>query len=121
LRQDKVKLVQRTRSIEEAAEEEEEADGSDEDAPGEPDPEATPAPIKRARGRPPKNPPLTLKLGGQRSSAPPTSLTDSQYANVAFQGLTFQQAQEKIVADLILQKEDEEYVMRSARGIAANC
>jgi hypothetical protein len=90
--------------------EDEDAAGSDEDAEGEIDMDiANPAPpVKRSRGRPPKNPPITLTVNGQRSSATPSSITDSQYANVGFQGLTFQQAQEKIVADTIRHREDEE-------------
>src|SRR5438045_3899264 len=82
---------------EEAEEDEEDAEGSDEDAPGEPDPETVepPIPMKRSRGRPPKNPPSNLSGNAQRSSVTPSSITDSQYANVGFQGLNFQQAQEK--------------------------
>ena len=76
---------------------------SDEDAEGEPDSEAETMPSKR-RGRPPKN-------SQARSSTPRHSSTpavqDSQYAGVGFAGLTFQQAQEKIVSDMIRHKEDE--------------
>lgn len=42
----------------------------------------------------------------QRSSATP-ALSDYQYANVDFEGLTFQKAQEKIVEDAIREKEFE--------------
>ena len=76
---------------------------SDEDAEGEPDSEAETMPSKR-RGRPPKN-------SQARSSTPRHSSTpavqDSQYAGVGFAGLTFQQAQEKIVSDMIRHKEDD--------------
>lgn len=90
--------------------EDEDAEGSDEDADGEIDTEApNPAPVaKRRPGRPPKNPSLNNAANGGRSSATPTSITDSQYNNVGFQSLTFQQAQEKIVADILRYKEDEE-------------
>lgn len=61
--------------------------------------EATPQ-IKRGPGRPPKNP------QPQRSSATPA--TSENYDDVSFDGLTFQQAQEKIVSDMIRYKEDPE-------------
>jgi hypothetical protein len=81
------------------------ADGaaSDEDADGEPDPEIEAASAIKKRGRPPKNP------QAQRSSATP-ALSERSYAGVSFEGLTFQQAQEKIVEDLIRQKESPEFV-----------
>jgi hypothetical protein len=90
--------------------EDEDAEGSDEDAKGEVDMETfDPAPTtKRQRGRPPKGQPSITTENGQRTSATPSSMTDSQYANIGFQGLTFQQAQEKLVADMIEHKEDEE-------------
>jgi hypothetical protein len=76
---------------------------SDEDADGEPDPEIEAATVIKKRGRPPKNP------QAQRSSATP-ALSERSYAGVSFEGLTFQQAQEKIVEDLIRQKESPEFV-----------
>lgn len=91
-------------------EEDEDAEGSDEDAEGDVDMETPdPAPpSKRQRGRPPRNPSSNNALNGQRKSVTPSSMTDSQYGAVGFQGLTFQQAQEKLVADMIEHKEDEE-------------
>lgn len=97
---------------EDPAEEEEEVDaeGSDEDAEGDVDMETPdPAPpVKRQRGRPSRNLASNSAANGQRKSATPSSMTDSQYNSVSFQGLTFQQAQEKLVADMIEHKEDEE-------------
>ncbi len=94
----------------EEEEEEEDAEGSDEDAEGDVDME-TPDPAsaaKRQRGRPPRNLSSNGALNGQRKSATPSSMTDAQYSSVSFQGLTFQQAQEKLVAEMIEHKEDEE-------------
>lgn len=72
----------------------------DEDAEGEPDPDVeNQSMAKRKPGRPPK----TLQTA-QRSSATP-ALSEFQYANVGFDGLTFQQAQEKIMEDMIRKKE----------------
>ena len=88
----------------------EDAEGSDEDAEGDVDietPDPAP-PSKRQRGRPPRNLSSINALNGQRKSVTPSSMTDSQYGAVGFQGLTFQQAQEKLVADMIEHKEDEE-------------
>lgn len=79
-----------------------EDDGGDDDADGEPDLELDNLP-KRKAGRPPKNP----VVQAQRSSTTP-ALSESQYAGVGFEGLNFQQAQEKIVEDMINEKELEE-------------
>lgn len=86
------------------------AEGSDEDAEGEVDMEVpNPAPpAKRQRGRPPKNHSSNTAVNGQRTSNTPSSITDSQYASIGFEGLTFQQAQEKLVAGMLEHKEDEE-------------
>ena len=61
--------------------------------------------LPKRKGRPPKNP----KAHALRKSATP-SLSESQYGGVSFAGLTFQQAQEKIVDDIIHYKEDPELV-----------
>ncbi|KAI9648855.1 hypothetical protein NHQ30_003496 [Ciborinia camelliae] len=79
-------------------------DDSDADAEGEPEDldeaiKTEPQPIVKRRGRPPKNP------GAPRKSTTP-AVSDSQYAGVSFTGLTFQQAQEKILADVLSHKED---------------
>jgi hypothetical protein len=84
---------------------EEDGAGSDVDAEGEPDPEVEVLPVKRKPGRPPKNP----QAHAQRMSMTP-AVSESQYDGVSFSGLTFQQAQEKIVADMIRHKEDSELV-----------
>ncbi|ESZ99018.1 hypothetical protein SBOR_0552 [Sclerotinia borealis F-4128] len=83
-----------------------EQDDSDADAEGEPEDleeqqqiKIEPQPIVKRRGRPPKNP------GAPRKSTTP-AVSDSHYAGVSFSGLTFQQAQEKILADVLSHKED---------------
>ena len=73
----------------------------DEDAEGEPDEEVefVPPPPKR-RGRPPKNPqPHPL-----RNSSTPV-LSETQNNEIDYSGLDFQQAQEKIMVDLLNWKE----------------
>lgn len=76
-----------------------EGDGdSDEDAPGEIEYEAPTTTTKKGRGRPPKNP------QPQRTSVTP-ALVEIQYAGDGFQGLSFQEAQERFVDDCIAQKE----------------
>lgn len=72
------------------------------DADGEPDPDVeSQSMAKRKPGRPPKNP-----QAPQRSSETP-ALSEFQYAGVSFEGLSFQQAQEKIIEDMIRKKEFE--------------
>jgi hypothetical protein len=83
-------------------------DGTDsgdiDDANGEGDEEVDSTPAsKRKPGRPPKN------SQAQRLSVTP-ALSDFQYAGVSFEGLTFQKAQEKIVEDMIREKEFEKLV-----------
>lgn len=73
------------------------------DAEGELDPE-TQSPIKRKSSRSVVKNVQAVQV--QRSSATP-ALSDAHYAGVGFEGLTFQQAQEKIVEDLIQKKEFE--------------
>ncbi|KAH9220586.1 hypothetical protein DL95DRAFT_357236 [Leptodontidium sp. 2 PMI_412] len=76
-----------------------EGDGdSDEDAPGKIEYEAPTTTTKKGRGRPPKNP------QPQRTSVTP-ALVEIQYAGDGFQGLSFQEAQERFVDDCIAQKE----------------
>jgi hypothetical protein len=85
--------------------------GSDADAEGEIDTEVTaipPPPVKRKPGRPPKNPTAASGTNGMRPGTTP-SITESQYStSVGYAGLTFQQAQEKLVAEMLRHKEDEE-------------
>lgn len=64
----------------------------------------TVAPVKR-RGRPPRNPQAQVKGASSASSEP-------KYTGVSFTGLTFQQAQEKVVEDVLQYKEDPEFVNR---------
>jgi hypothetical protein len=78
-------------------------DSSDADADGDPESEAEAMPVTKKRGRPPKNP----QAHAQRSSATPAR-SESQYAGMSYEGLTFQQAQEKIVEDLLREKESPE-------------
>lgn len=68
----------------------------------EPEVEAEPQPsaAKRSRGRPPKNP----QAHALRNSMTPA--TELQYAGVGYSGLNFQQAQEKIMEDIINYQED---------------
>jgi hypothetical protein len=62
-------------------------------------------PAKR-RGRPPKN----TQAQDSRKSTTPALLEGPRYAGVRFSGLNFQQAQEKIVEDMMEYKEDPEFV-----------
>ncbi|CAL3972432.1 hypothetical protein PZA11_004449 [Diplocarpon coronariae] len=70
---------------------------SEEEVPGEVDKEVQIS-TKKARGRPPKN------SQHQRTSVSP-ALTNIAYSTDEYQGLSFQEAQEKFVEDLITQKE----------------
>lgn len=72
----------------------------DDDAEGEPDEEEVETPIKRGRGRPPKDPRAL-----QAKSATPS---ESRYSGVGFEALSFQQAQEKILEELITRKDHPE-------------
>jgi hypothetical protein len=80
-------------------------ESDDEDAEGEPDSEAEAAvqakKITRGRSKP------QLKTQPPKKSATP-SVQDGVYAGVAFSKLNFQQAQEKILEELITQKESPE-------------
>lgn len=95
--------------------EDEDAEGSEEDAEGEEDVEVTgPStkiviPSKRRPGRPPKDP-VAFELARQRrlSSTPARSESAPATSSNGFSGLTFQQAQEKIISDMLTHKEDEE-------------
>ena len=81
----------------------EDGEGDNEAAEVEEESEIEVAALPRKRGRPPKNP----QAHAQRKSATP-ALGDSQYAGVSFSALNFQQAQEKIMADLIIQRDHPE-------------
>jgi len=75
---------------------------SEEDAEGEPDSEAEVMPSKR-KGRLARS--SQARASTSRHSSTPV-VQDSQYTAVGFAGLTFQQAQEKIVSDMIRHKDD---------------
>ncbi len=79
---------------------------SDKDADGEPDEEIE---EQLAFNKRPTRPTISLDPSTPRSSATP-ALPDSRYAGVGFAGLNFQQAQEKIVEDMIREKEFQELV-----------
>jgi hypothetical protein len=82
---------------------EDDAADEDEDVEGEPDSEVEVAPLPKRRGRPPKNP---HAQAARQSSTP--ALSESQYVGVGYSGLNFQQAQEKILTDMINYKENPE-------------
>lgn len=75
----------------------------DEDAEGELDTEVEVAPPPKRRGRPPKNP----QAHALRKSSTP-ALSQLHYAEVNYSGLNFQQAQEKMLIDMINYKENPE-------------
>lgn len=96
----------------EGEEEEEQADGEQSDVDGEGEPEDNEEdieevviPKRRGPGRPPKNPILHAKK--MAAKAAKQEKADSQYENVPYKGLNFQQAQEKLVEELIRKREEE--------------
>lgn len=81
---------------------------SDMDAEGEPDNEVEPQSIaKKPKGRPKSLP------GQVRTSSNTPALSEPRYSGINFSGLTFQQAQEKLVDELINVKEfdDDKFAM----------
>ncbi|KAF4634844.1 hypothetical protein G7Y89_g3266 [Cudoniella acicularis] len=88
----------------------------DEDAEGEPDSEAEKAAIaKRSRGRPPKS---TKPQAPVKSATP--AATESRNSRARFAKLNFQQAQEKILEELIQAKEYPERVKSRSGGKEAS-
>lgn len=97
------------------AEEEEDADGDEEedddneedeeDEDGDDEPEPTPISGKRRRGGRPSRSAATPQAS--RSASTQGKGVDA-YDGISFEGLTFQQAQEKIVGD-VLRKKDDKY------------
>lgn len=86
--------------------------GSDVDADGEIDDEAdsvsTPTAAKR-RGRPRKNASLATYIANSKArSSGVSSRSESQAAEAQFPGMTFQQAQDRIVSDMLNYKKSEE-------------
>ncbi|KAK8016331.1 Bromodomain-containing protein [Apiospora rasikravindrae] len=108
------KAVTNTEDDEDAeGEEEEEGEGDEddneedeEDEDGDDEPEPTPISGKRRRGgRPSRN---AATPHASRSASSQAKGVDS-YDGVSFEGLTFQQAQEKIVGDTLRKKDDSDY------------
>jgi hypothetical protein len=82
--------------------------GSDMDADGEPDDEnPAPQPSTR-RGRRQVRERSSLEGSSAARSSMTPSLTDAQYAQDSFIGLTFQQAQEKIITELLRHTDEDE-------------
>lgn len=75
---------------------------SDVDADGEPDieMESASAAMKKGRGRP--------KVSDARGSSGTPAMSEPRYSGTTFTGLTFQQAQEKLVEELMTAKEFDE-------------
>ncbi|KAI0007634.1 Bromodomain-containing protein [Xylariaceae sp. FL0662B] len=86
---------------EEDLDEDEEEDDEDDDGSSGP---ATRRRRRRGPGRPPKNPVAHARRAATRGPTP--GKADTRYENVPFKGLNFQQAQEKIVEELIRKKDD---------------
>ncbi|KAK6820616.1 Bromodomain-containing protein [Apiospora arundinis] len=87
-------------------EEEEDDDENDEEDDGDDEPEPTPISGKRRRGGRPSRKAATPQAS--RSASTQGKGLDS-YDAVSFEGLTFQQAQEKIVGDVLGKKDDNDY------------
>ncbi|OAQ63042.2 polybromo-1 [Pochonia chlamydosporia 170] len=85
-------------------EEEEEEDDDDEEEDEEPASRRRSIIIKRSRGRPSRN--STSQTNTPRRNRA-SGRSDREYHNVPFKGLSFQQAQEKMVEDLLRYKEPE--------------
>lgn len=86
--------------------EDEEEDEEDEDEEEDEDSSQVLAiPKRRGPGRPPKNPALHAKKMAAKAAR--QEKADSQYENVPYKGLTFQQAQEKLAEELIRRREEE--------------
>lgn len=82
-----------------------EDEDEDEEDDEEDDTEEVVVPKRRGPGRPPKNPVLHAKK--MAAKAAKQEKADSQYENVPYKGLNFQQAQEKLVEELIRKREEE--------------
>ncbi|KAI0837459.1 Bromodomain-containing protein [Hypoxylon sp. FL0890] len=90
---------------EEGDEQDDEQEEEEEDEDDEDDGEPSPAVRRRRRpGRPPKNPSANARKVSARGPTPGKG--DAHYENVPYKGLSFQQAQEKIVEELIRKKDD---------------
>jgi hypothetical protein len=87
--------------------EEDEMEEEEEEEVEEPEPEVEAETPPKRRGRPPKN----LQVQGSRKSSTPALQEGLKYVGVSFTGLTFQQAQEKIVEDTMEYKEHPKFVL----------
>lgn len=91
-----------------------EADEDEEEDEGDGQEDEDPSSARRARrgpGRPPKNPVAHAK---KVASRPPAGKADHHYENVPFKGLSFQQAQEKVIEEMIRKKDDRYIIPRLA-------
>ncbi|KAK7985024.1 hypothetical protein PG988_002646 [Apiospora saccharicola] len=87
-------------------EEDEDNEEDEEDEDGDDEPEPTPIGGKRRRGgRPSRN---AATPQASRSASTQAKGVDA-YDGISFEGLTFQQAQEKIVGDVLRKKDDNDY------------
>ncbi|KAI5864805.1 Bromodomain-containing protein [Durotheca rogersii] len=83
-------------------------DDGDDDGDEDEDGETAPATGRRRRpGRPPKNPLAHARKVAARGPTP--GKADTHYENVPYEGLNFQQAQEKIVEELLRKKDESDY------------
>lgn len=89
------------RASEDAASEED-AEGEDDDA------ESVLTPATKRGARQPKKPSLSQMIANSKRRASQTPKTETTSASSQFAGLTFQQAQDAIVSDMISHKESEE-------------
>ncbi|XXH05666.1 Cyclin-dependent kinases regulatory subunit (Cell division control protein cks1) [Hypoxylon texense] len=83
-------------------EEDEEDDEEDEEDEEDEDGEPTPAVGRRRPGRPPKN----AVAHARKVARGPTPKADTHYEDVPYKGLSFQQAQEKIIEELLRRKDE---------------
>ncbi|KAI2614845.1 Bromodomain-containing protein [Hypoxylon sp. NC1633] len=97
-------VVDDERDEEDGEEDEEDEDEEDEDEEEDEDGEPSPAVRRRRPGRPPKNPAAHARKVAARGPTP--GKADTHYENKSYKGLNFQQAQEKIVEEM-LRKKDE--------------
>ncbi|KAI1774763.1 Bromodomain-containing protein [Hypoxylon cercidicola] len=90
--------------VEEEDEEEEDDEEEDDEDEEEEDGEPSPATRRRRPGRPPKNPVAHARKVAARGPTP--GKADTHFEDVPYKGLNFQQAQEKIVEELLRRKDD---------------
>ncbi|KAI0598984.1 Bromodomain-containing protein [Biscogniauxia sp. FL1348] len=91
----------------EGAEDGEEEDGEEEEEEDDPKPRRRGRKWKGSSSRPPRTPRAQSQRSAARGSV--SGKADHHYENVPFKGLSFQQAQEKVVEELIRKKDDSDY------------